>query len=73
MNKENNKRQVVFIMTDTQGTNMLGCYGHPEMQTPNLDKLAKEGVKFEREDLFRGEQWRNHSWRESVIPLGNRL
>ncbi len=42
------KRQVVFIMTDTQGANMLGCYGRPEMDTPNLDKMAAQGVLFEK-------------------------
>lgn len=38
----------VFIMTDTQGTNVLGCYGRPEMRTPCIDKLASEGIRFER-------------------------
>lgn len=38
----------VFIMTDTQGANMLGCYGRPELRTPNLDRLASEGVRFDR-------------------------
>ncbi len=42
------KRQVVFIMTDTQGTNMLGCYGHPELRTTRLDRLASEGIRFDR-------------------------
>lgn len=40
------KRQVVFIMTDTTRWDMLGCYGNENMITPNLDQLAKEGVKF---------------------------
>jgi len=41
-------RQIVLIMTDTQRTDMLGCYGYPEMHTPALDRLAREGVRFER-------------------------
>lgn len=41
-------RQVVLIMTDTQRTDMLGCYGHPDMHTPHLDRLAAEGLRFER-------------------------
>ncbi len=38
----------VFIMTDTQGANIVGAYGHPELNTPNIDQLARNGVKFER-------------------------
>ncbi|MCI1209039.1 MAG: sulfatase-like hydrolase/transferase [Treponema sp.] len=42
------RKQVVFIMTDTTRFDMLGCYGNPDMKTPNLDELAKESVKYER-------------------------
>ena len=38
----------VFILTDTQATNVVGAYGHPELHTPNIDRLARTGVKFER-------------------------
>ena len=34
-------------MTDTQGANVVGCYGNPELETPNIDRLAAEGIKFE--------------------------
>lgn len=34
-------------MTDTQRKDMVGCYGNPDMKTPNLDKLAAEGIRFE--------------------------
>ncbi|RJS76084.1 hypothetical protein CW712_02715 [Candidatus Bathyarchaeota archaeon] len=37
-----------MIMTDTQGINVVGCYGRPEMRTPNLDKLAAQGIRFDR-------------------------
>ena len=42
------KPNLVFIMTDTQATNVIGAYGHPAMRTPNIDRLAETGVKFER-------------------------
>ena len=39
---------IVFIMTDTQNREMVGCYGNPGMNTPNLDRLAAEGIRFDR-------------------------
>lgn len=41
------KKQVVLIMTDTTRKDMLGCYGNPKMHTPNLDRLASEGIRYE--------------------------
>ena len=40
------KKQIVFIMTDTTRCDMLGCYGNEKMITPNLDKLASEGIRY---------------------------
>jgi uncharacterized sulfatase len=76
-------RQIVFIMTDTQRYDMVGCYGNPDMHTPNLDRLASEGVRFERaytcqpvcgparSALFTG-TWphSNGSW-ANCLPLGD--
>ncbi|MFW6303213.1 MAG: sulfatase-like hydrolase/transferase [Candidatus Sumerlaeota bacterium] len=42
------KKQVVFIMTDTQRKDMLTCYEDKGLQTPNLDRLAAEGIRFDR-------------------------
>ena len=41
------KPNVLFILTDDQGIWSMGCYGNSEIQTPNLDKLAKQGVRFD--------------------------
>jgi uncharacterized sulfatase len=41
-------KQIVFIMTDTQRKDMLGCYGNLAMHTPNLNRLAQGGMRFER-------------------------
>lgn len=41
------KKRVVLIMTDTTRKDMLGCYGDDRMKTPNLDKLAQQGIKYE--------------------------
>jgi arylsulfatase A-like enzyme len=39
---------VVFILTDNQGAWTLGCYGNQDIQTPHIDKLAAEGIRFTR-------------------------
>lgn len=36
---------VVVFLADDLGWGDLGCYGHPEIKTPNLDAFAKQGVK----------------------------
>ncbi len=36
---------VVLILADDLGYGDLGCYGHPRIQTPNLDRFAREGLK----------------------------
>jgi arylsulfatase A len=40
------KPNVVFILIDDLGRNDLGCYGSTFYRTPNLDRLARDGVKF---------------------------
>lgn len=49
MNKVNNckKRNVIFILSDDQGMWALGAAGNPEIITPNLDRLAAEGMMFD--------------------------
>ena len=44
---QNKHKQVIFIMTDTTRRDMLGCYGNEKMQTPNLDKLAENGLRYD--------------------------
>jgi arylsulfatase A-like enzyme len=38
---------VIFILTDDQGPWAAGCYGNHEIQTPNIDRLAEQGMRFE--------------------------
>mgnify|MGYP001251301472 CR=1 FL=1 len=41
------KMNVLFILPDDQGPWAMGCAGNDEIQTPNLDRLAREGRRFE--------------------------
>ncbi len=41
-------RNVLFIMCDQLRWDYLGCTGHPTIRTPNIDRLARRGVLFDR-------------------------
>jgi arylsulfatase A-like enzyme len=41
------RTNVLFILSDDQGVWAAGCYGNPEIRTPNLDRIAREGIRFE--------------------------
>ena len=38
---------VLFILSDQHNAKVLGHKGHPDVQTPNMDRLAREGVRFD--------------------------
>ena len=40
------KPNFVLIIADDMAWDDSGAYGHPNIQTPNIDKLAKQGIKF---------------------------
>jgi arylsulfatase A-like enzyme len=42
------RKNILFIMCDQLRFDYLGCYGHPHLETPNIDALAKRGVRFTR-------------------------
>ena len=44
--KNSDKPNIICILTDDQGAWALGCYGNNELQTPHIDKLASEGIRF---------------------------
>ena len=36
---------VIIVLTDDQGYQDLGCFGSPLINTPNIDKMSKDGMK----------------------------
>lgn len=65
---------IIFLLADDQREDVLGCYGNSLIQTPTIDKLADEGVRFEnvfcevpicaasRSTLFTGLSQRTHGF-----------
>ncbi len=78
-------QKIVFIMTDTQGANQVGCYGRPELKTPCLDKLASEGIRFDqayttqpvcspaRAGIFTGMYPHSNGVWGNALPLGSNI
>ncbi|HEX7846846.1 MAG TPA: arylsulfatase [Chitinophagaceae bacterium] len=46
VNKPSSKPNIIFILADDLGYGDLGCYGQQKVKTPNIDALAKTGMKF---------------------------
>lgn len=47
------KPNIIFILADDLGYGELGCYGQKIIMTPNIDRLAQEGIKFT--DFYSGQ------------------
>ena len=45
-NAEKQKPNIIFVMVDDMGYGDLGCFGQQVLKTPNIDKIAAEGVVF---------------------------
>lgn len=75
------KPNILFILTDDLGFNQVGAYGDTSIQTPNLDKLAKNGIRFDhaysgntvcspsRVSLFTGRDGRFMSNNSNTVKL----
>jgi arylsulfatase len=46
LDQQSTRPNIIFILADDLGYNELGCYGQEKIETPNIDSLAKQGVRF---------------------------
>ena len=47
-NQKNDKPNIILILTDDQGYGDMAVHGHPHLETPNMDKMHAESVRFDR-------------------------
>ena len=74
-------KNILFIMCDQLRADHLSCYGHPHLQTPHLDALAKKGVIFDnayvqspvcgpsRMSYYTGRYMHSHGVSWNFVPL----
>ena len=74
----------ILFITDQQRADFLGCYGHPVLKTPNIDRIAERGTVFDRfyvaspvcmanrASLMTGRMPSVHGVRSNGIPLSQR-
>jgi arylsulfatase A-like enzyme len=48
LSQQATRPNVLLIMSDNHSAWQLGCYGNPDIYSPNIDKLAKDGMRFTR-------------------------
>jgi arylsulfatase A len=46
LDETGSRPNIIIIFTDDQGYGDLGCYGSPNISTPNIDRMAGEGIRF---------------------------
>jgi arylsulfatase A-like enzyme len=80
-----NNNNVLLILTDQHRADHMSCAGNPIVKTPNLDRLAQEGIRFtnaycanpmcmpNRASIFTGVYPNVHGLRSNGINLPNRV
>ena len=80
---EQSRPNILFMLTDDQRFDDLGCMGNTIIQTPNLDKLAADGVIFDnafvttaiccssRASILTGQHMRRHRIYDFATPLSS--
>lgn len=74
-------KNIIWIMCDQLRRDYLSCYGHPNLETPNIDRLAARGVRFDRAyvqsticgssrmSAYTGRYMRSHGSTFNNVPL----
>src|SRR4051794_26822017 len=77
------KPNILFLLTDDQRWDAMGCAGNKLIQTPNLDALARDGVRFRnmfvttaicaasRASILTGLHERTHRYTLGTKPITN--
>jgi len=83
--QESKRPNLIVVVTDDQRFDQLGVEGHPVLQTPTMDSLAKSGVRFtnsfvttpicaaSRASLFTGRREGRHGYTFGTPPMGAEL
>lgn len=78
---ENRRPNIIFMFADDHAKESMGCSGNPVIQTPNMDRLAADGVLFEnafvttpicccsRASILTGQYMRRHGIEDFQEPL----
>ncbi len=45
--QDDDRPNILFILTDDHRPDAMGCYGNESLRTPNFDRIAKEGARFD--------------------------
>ncbi|MFK7742961.1 MAG: sulfatase [Planctomycetota bacterium] len=76
---------LLFVLTDDQRFDQMGCAGHPVLKTPTMDRLAAEGVRFanayvttaicaaSRASILTGRREGHHGYTFGTPPMGREL
>lgn len=77
------KPNFIFLLADDQAVNTLGCNGNDVIKTPNLDRMARDGINFtnafvttsicvvSRASILTGQYMRTHGIRDFNLPLSD--
>ena len=76
---------IIFFLSDDHRADFLGCAGHPIVKTPTIDRLAKDGVRFQnafvttsicaasRATIFTGLWERSHKFTFGTPPIADKF